>query len=257
MGWAAGRKPPSCGQPGGGRADRAARDAPADADMRRVELNAAMGRDPPPSGALDDTSRAPRAALAGAARSRRRHASRAARGALESRKPTRAPASRRPRKARLGLAGRLHVDAGQAGAWTARVGVTGPGAVGEEACLRVTAEADALAQAARSDLETSRQRIARMIAEARVTLVGTLASSPSSATRAPAVRAHRRGQPSGVRHRPAAALGGARRPAHAARNRSADRAPVRSGRRGVGGARSSRRRRPPRSGRGSVPGESG
>ena len=65
---------------------------------------------------------------------------------------------------------------GEAGAWTARVGLTWPSAPwAKKRVSAATAEADALAQAARSDLESSRQQIARMIAEARVSLVGTLA----------------------------------------------------------------------------------
>ena len=65
---------------------------------------------------------------------------------------------------------------GEAGAWTARVGVTWPSAPWVKKRVSAsTAEADALAQAARADLESSRQQIARMIAEARVSLVGTLA----------------------------------------------------------------------------------
>jgi outer membrane protein TolC len=65
---------------------------------------------------------------------------------------------------------------GEAGAWTARVGLTWPGAPwAKKRLTAVTAEADARAQAARADLESTRQQIARMVAEARASLNGTLA----------------------------------------------------------------------------------
>lgn len=64
---------------------------------------------------------------------------------------------------------------GEAGAWTARVGLTWPGAPwAKKRLTAVTAEAEARAQAARADLESSRQQIARLVGEARATLLGAL-----------------------------------------------------------------------------------
>ena len=193
-------------------------------------LNAAMGRDPCDADWRARRHRAepPRAAIAGAARSRRRYASRAARGTRGNRGSRRGRQRARKTEGKPDwvVQGGYMLMPGQAGAWTARVGVTWPSAPwAKKRVSASTAEADALAQAARSDLETSRQQIARNDRRsARDARRHAREARPRPRHDAPAVRAHRRGQPSGVRHGTAAALGGARRPAHAARNRSADRA---------------------------------
>jgi outer membrane protein TolC len=65
---------------------------------------------------------------------------------------------------------------GEVGAWTARVGITWPGAPwARKRSAIASAQATALAQAARADLAVSEQDVARTIAEARASLVGVLA----------------------------------------------------------------------------------
>jgi len=151
----------------------------ADADMRRVELNAAMGRDPStPIGALDDTEPSrlvpPLQVLLDRAGDTHPDLLAARAGIAEA--DAGASVARTEGKPDWIVQGGYMLMPGQAGAWTARVGVTWPTAPWVKKRISAsTAEADALAQAARADLETSRQQIARLIAEARVTLVGTLA----------------------------------------------------------------------------------
>jgi outer membrane protein TolC len=151
----------------------------ADADMRRVGLNAAMGRDPStPIGALDDTEPGalvpPLQVLLDRAGDTHPELLAARAGIAEA--EAGADVAKAEGKPDWVVQGGYMLMPGEAGAWTARVGVTWPSAPWVKKRVSASAtEADALAQAARADLETSRQQIARMIAEARVSLVGTLA----------------------------------------------------------------------------------
>lgn len=151
----------------------------ADADMKRVGLNAAMGRDPStPIGALDDTEPSavvpPLQVLLERAGDTHPELLAARAGIAEAEAGARA--AKAEGKPDWVVQGGYMLMPGEAGAWTARVGLTWPSAPWAKKRLSAaTAEADALAQAARSDLESSRQQVVRMIAEARVSLAGTLA----------------------------------------------------------------------------------
>ena len=151
----------------------------ADADMRRVALNAAMGRRPSaPIGALDDQPPVadvpPLTALLD--RAAEAHPELRASRAQVAEADAGLAIAQAERKPDWVVQGGYMLMPGEAGAWTARVGLTWPSAPWSKKRLTAsTAEATANAQAARADLEVSQQEIARMVAEARVTLVGILA----------------------------------------------------------------------------------
>jgi outer membrane protein, heavy metal efflux system len=151
----------------------------ADADLRRVALNIAMGRPPStPVGALDDEAPVadvpPLTVLLD--RAVEAHPELRASRAQIAEADASLAVAQAERKPDWVVQGGYMLMPGDAGAWTARVGLTWPTAPWSRKRLAAsTAEATANAQAARADLETSQLEIARMIAEARVTLVGALA----------------------------------------------------------------------------------
>jgi outer membrane protein TolC len=151
----------------------------ADAEMRRVALNGAMGRDPSkPIGALDDTQPStvvpPLQVLL--ERASQAHPELLAARADIAEADAAVNVARAEGKPDWVVQGGYMLMPGHAGAWTARVGLTWPSAPWTKKRLSAsTIEATALADAARADLEGSAQQIARMIAEARASLVGTLA----------------------------------------------------------------------------------
>jgi len=151
----------------------------ADAEMRRVALNGAMGRAPlTPIGALDDTPPFPivpsLAVLIEEATAAHPELG-MARAELASADAGLAVA-RAESKPDWVVQGGYMLMPGDAGAWTARVGLTWPSAPWAKKRLSaVTLDAQAQILAAQADLDGGRQQIVRMIAEARAALVGTLA----------------------------------------------------------------------------------
>jgi outer membrane protein, heavy metal efflux system len=151
----------------------------ADADMRRVVLNSAMGRAPSaPIGALDDTLPFP---IVPSLASLIEEATAAhpelgmARADVASADAGLAVA-RSESKPDWVVQGGYMLMPGDAGAWTARVGLTWPTAPWAKKRLSAaTLDAQARILAAQADLDTTRQQIVRMVAEARASLVGTLA----------------------------------------------------------------------------------
>jgi outer membrane protein TolC len=151
----------------------------AEADMRRIALNVAMGRVPgSPLGALDDAPPYPAVPTLESLLDRATAAhpeiamSRADVAAAEAATSV-AHAERKPDWV---VQGGYMLMPGDAGAWTARVGLTWPTAPWTKKRLSATtAQAEARTAAARADLEATRQQIAQMVGEARATLVGVLA----------------------------------------------------------------------------------
>ena len=151
----------------------------ADADMRRVALNGAMGRAPStPIGTLDDTPPFP---IVPSLDLLIEEASAAhpelgmARAELASADAGLAVA-RAESKPDWVVQGGYMLMPGEAGAWTARVGLTWPTAPWAKKRLSaVTLDAQARILAAQADLDAGRQQIVRMIAEARASLAGMLA----------------------------------------------------------------------------------
>jgi outer membrane protein TolC len=151
----------------------------ADRDMRRVTLNASMGRAlDTPIGVLDDdppfTVVPPLTTLL--ERASETHPDLGVVRADIAAAEAGVSVARAEGKPDWVVQGGYMLMPGEAGAWTARVGLTWPGAPwAKKRFAAATAEAEARAQAARADLENARQQIARMVAEARATLAGTLA----------------------------------------------------------------------------------
>jgi outer membrane protein TolC len=151
----------------------------ADAEMRRIALNSAMGREPStPIGPLDETEPAPvvpplQVLLERASES---HPELLAARAAIAEADAATGVAKAERKPDWVVQGGYMLMPGEAGAWTARVGLTWPSAPWTRKRLAAsTAEASALADAARADLENNTQQIVRTIADARAALVGTLA----------------------------------------------------------------------------------
>jgi outer membrane protein TolC len=150
----------------------------ADVEMRRVALNAAMGRPPgTPIGALDDGEPAeivpPLSVLL--ERARAAHPELLVARTQIAEADAGVQVANAERKPDWVVQGGYMLMPGEVGAWTARVGLTWPGAPwAKKRSSIATAQASALAQAARADLDATDQNVARMIAEARASLVGAL-----------------------------------------------------------------------------------
>jgi outer membrane protein, heavy metal efflux system len=150
----------------------------ADREMRRITLNAAMGRAPDTAiGRLDDNTPFPvvpplAVLLERAAETYPELGVARADIAAADAGIAVARAEGRPDWV---VQGGYMLMPGEAGAWTARVGLTWPGAPwAKKRLTAATAEAEARAHAAHADLETTRQQVARMVGEARATLAGAL-----------------------------------------------------------------------------------
>jgi outer membrane protein TolC len=151
----------------------------ADADMRRLALNGAMGRDlATPIGELDDDLPVPivpsLAALLEEAAAV--HPELGAARAEIATSDAALEAARAEGRPDWVIQGGYMLMPGEAGAWTARVGLTWPTAPWAKKRLSAaTREAEARVLAAQADLEANRLQIARMVGESRASLVGTLA----------------------------------------------------------------------------------
>jgi outer membrane protein TolC len=151
----------------------------ADAARERVTLNIAMGRAPDaPIGVLEDapppTTIPPLEDLLD--RAMRLHPElNASRAAIRVADADRAIAASERRPDWVVQGGYMLMP-GSAGAWSAKVGLTWPGAPWAEHGISArTTSAAAAADAARAELETTRQEIVRHVAEARAILVGAVA----------------------------------------------------------------------------------
>jgi outer membrane protein TolC len=151
----------------------------ADADMRRLALNGAMGRDlATPIGELDADSPVPivpsLAALLDEAAAV--HPELGAARAEIATSDAALEAARAEGRPDWVIQGGYMLMPGEAGAWTARVGLTWPTAPWAKKRLSAaTREAEARILGAQADLEANRLQIARMVGESRASLVGTLA----------------------------------------------------------------------------------
>ena len=151
----------------------------ADAAMRRLALNGAMGRDlATPIGELDADLPVPivpsLAALLEEAAAV--HPELGAARAEIATSDAALEAARAEGRPDWVIQGGYMLMPGEAGAWTARVGLTWPTAPWAKKRLSAaTREAEARVLAAQADLEANRLQIARMVGESRASLVGTLA----------------------------------------------------------------------------------
>ena len=151
----------------------------ADAEMRRLALNGAMGREPTtPIGALDADPPVPfvptLAALLEEAAAV--HPELGAARAEVATSDVALEAARAEGKPDWVIQGGYMLMPGEAGAWTARVGLTWPTAPWAKKRLSAASrEAEARILAAQADLEAARLQIARMVGESRASLVGALA----------------------------------------------------------------------------------
>jgi outer membrane protein, heavy metal efflux system len=150
----------------------------AEAARDRVALNVAMGRDPAAAiGPLDDTPPFPTvpALVELLDRASDLHPELAMGRAEVIQADAGLAVARTDRKPDWVVRGGYMLMPGGAGAWTASVGASWPTAPWARRRLSAaTAEAQALADAAKADLEGTRQDIARRIADARATLAGVL-----------------------------------------------------------------------------------